>query len=847
MQITYLKDYCESAYLIDSVELDFNLDLTTTVVSSKIYFYRNKNIKQTAALKLSGKNLTLQKILLDGVELSNTDYNIDSEYLVIKADKLANKSFVLEITNTISPDANTSLSGLFRSNALLCTQCEAEGFRAITYYLDRPDVLAKFTTRITADLQQYPKLLSNGNLIEQGELAAGRHFTVWQDPFPKPGYLFALVAGNLEVLEDNFITSSKRDVALKLYVEPGNLPKTAHAMAALKKSMAWDEATYGREYDLDLYMIVAVRDFNMGAMENKGLNIFNDKYVLASARTATDLDYNLIDAVIGHEYFHNWSGNRVTCRDWFQLSLKEGFTVFREHQFAEFVSQSQTALIENVIDLRNRQFAEDAGPLAHAVQPKSYVTINNFYTSTIYEKGAEVIRMLAGMLGWPAFRKGCDLYFDKYDGMAVTIEDFVQCMEQVSKQDLSQFRLWYSEIGTPHVVVQRNYDAENKKYTLEFTSNKKMHIPIALGLLDQSGADLIATRIIELRDRATTVVFDNIAQEPVPSLLRDFSAPVIIKHNLNSRELLLLLQHDSNDFVSWDAAQQYIINLFNNAVTEIPDAFIKVLSIVLQDNTRDYGLRALLISLPSNNYLLENINNVDIDALIQLKTLLRSTIANKLQKILLQVYNDNIITGDYQYNANDVAQRKLKSACLYYLAAVDGSIGIKLVQKQFNNANNMTDKLAALAAINDIDCVAREQLLSAFYQEFKDDPLVVAKWHRLHAATSLPNTHGKITELMQHDSFSINNPNNVYALLGSFSNNLVNFHHSDGSGYNLLQDVVLQLDKSNPQVASRMLECFSNWRKFDSARQTEIRSCVSTINQQAQSQDVLEIVAKILG
>ncbi len=875
---TYLKDYQAPNFWVDSIDLTFDLFETHTKVRAITVFSRNKSVSTDTPLVLDGHDLKLLSVALNGKVLETKDYQVGIDTLTIPN---VPDNFTLQVETEIHPEKNTELSGLFRSKTMFCTQCEAQGFRRMTYFLDRPDVMTKFTTTIFADKDKYPVLLSNGNLIEKGAAEKGRHFAKWQDPFKKPCYLFALVAGPLVAIEDHFLTKSGRLVTLKIFVEWENQDKCAHAMAALKNAMKWDEETYGREYDLDIYMIVAVNDFNMGAMENKGLNIFNSKYVLARPETATDTDFLLIDVVIGHEYFHNWSGNRVTCRDWFQLSLKEGLTVFREHQFSDDISKSAVTLIDHAAGLRSHQFAEDAGPTAHPVRPESYVEINNFYTSTIYEKGAEVIRMIRTLLGKEKFRQGMDLYFERYDGMAVTCEDFVKAMEDASGQDLKQFRLWYSQAGTPEIEVEASFDAATKMYTLTLkqycpptpgqATKLPMHIPVAVGLVSNDGRDLIPTKILSLTEPTQSFQFENIAEKPRPSILREFSAPVKVKLPLSNEDLAFLLAHDSDSFNAWDSGQKlserFILRLVDdirrNAVStngassnstsanvslNMDPLWMKAHQAVLENEQLNPALKVKMLTLPSTSYLIDMVQEADPDAFYHAKKFILETFAGNCRDKFLAHYHSNVTPGLYEYSTELAAKRSYKNLCLGFLTQIHHPESIELALHQWQYANNMTDAFGAVQALADVECKEREIVLNEFYDKWKHDPLVVNKWLRVQAGSILPNTLQQVKNLMQHEAFSITNPNNVYALIGGFSVNLVRFHDKSGAGYRFLADAIIELNKLNPQVAARMMDPFKRWRKFTKDRQEKMQLELERILAQPKlSRDVNEIAMKCLG
>lgn len=864
---TFLKDYKQPSYWIDEVQLQVHLFDDKTKIESILHCRRNLELSEkNAPLVFNGEHLLLKSVVLNDKLLNEKEYKVDENTLTIFN---LPDHFTLKIENEIHPEKNTELSGLYKSNALFCTQCEAQGFRRITYYLDRPDVMAKFTTTIHADKEKYPVLLSNGNCIDKGEEGTTRHWVKWEDPFKKPCYLFALVAGDLVAIEDNFVTASNRLVNLKIFVERENQDKCAHAMRALKQAMRWDEVTYGREYDLDIYMIVAVNDFNMGAMENKGLNIFNSKYILARPETATDTDFQYIDVVVGHEYFHNWSGNRITCRDWFQLSLKEGFTVFREQQFSADITQSAVSLIEQASHLREGQFAEDASPLAHPVRPDSYVEINNFYTSTIYEKGAEVIRMLKTLLGWETFRKGADLYFERYDGQAVTTDDFISAMEAVSKRDLTQFKLWYTQAGTPEITVSEHYDPSIKNYQLTLkqhcpkTPNQEhklpMHIPIAIGLLGKNGQELLPknTSILELKESEETFEFNNIAEKPTLSILRNFSAPVKIKSPLTNESLAFLLANDSDAFNRWDAGQslseRFIFNLTETlqkgGKLTLDPLWFEANQKVLEDKKLDLALKTEILTLPSISYLIEQMESPDIDSLYEVKKFIRQETSKRWENILLKFYHENQTKGIYQYTTPIASIRTFRNFCLGFLIENNNPEFIKLCVEQWRHANNMTDAIGAVYALIDTPCTERDEILSEFYEKAAHDPLLVNKWLRAQAMADLPETLDVVQRLMNHPAFDIKNPNKVYSLIGGFaSGNVIRFHDKSGKAYTFLADTIIKLDKLNPQVASRMLDPFTNWQKFDELRKKKMQIELQRIQSVPKlSKDVFEIVNKCLA
>nr|VFK25753.1 MAG: aminopeptidase N [Candidatus Kentron sp. MB]VFK29742.1 MAG: aminopeptidase N [Candidatus Kentron sp. MB]VFK74893.1 MAG: aminopeptidase N [Candidatus Kentron sp. MB] len=875
----YRKDYTLPDYLIDEIILTFELDEEETMVSSRLVIHRNPKAVTHGAvpLILDGRGLRPDSVVLDGAPLDADDYVVDEERLTIPA---VPERFTLAIVNRIRPQDNTTLEGLYRSSGNFCTQCEAEGFRRITYFADRPDVLAKYTTTIVANKTRYPVLLSNGNPA-RGESADGRHWVRWEDPFPKPCYLFALVAGDLVSLRDEFITRSGRKVGLALYVQRHNLDKCDHAMQSLKKAMAWDEAVFGLEYDLDEYMIVAVDDFNMGAMENKGLNIFNARYVLAKPETATDDDYAAIEEVIAHEYFHNWTGNRVTCRDWFQLSLKEGLTVFRDQEFSASQVARSVKRIRDVRLLRETQFSEDAGPMAHPVRPESYMEISNFYTVTIYEKGAEVIRMIRALLGNEGFLRGIALYLQRHDGEAATIEDFVAAMEEAGQMDLGQFRGWYAQAGTPEVSVEGQYDAEEKTYTLTLAQSCKptpgqpekapFHIPIAVGLLDEHGEDLplkpagevssSRTRVLSLRQRRQQFRFVDIPSPPIPSLLRGFSAPVTLKMTRTPEELAFLLAHDSDPFSRWDAGQTLATRLMLDSIAEyqagrvikvdgiLIDALGKVLKKALADTQSEKGLIAEILNLPTEIYLGMQMECVDVEAIHHVRQFMRRALAEALKEPFLDAYHRYGSHGPYQYSSESAGKRRLKNLCLGFLMELPDPEIPALCLARFEGADNMTDALAALSFLANADCAERQAALQGFERKWRHDPLVMDKWFAAQATSRLSDTLPAVKGLMTHPAFSLKNPNKVRALIGSFcQRNQLRFHRADGAGYIFLADQVLALDAMNPQIAARLLGALSRWRSFDADRQGVMkRELERIVTHPGLSRDTYEIASKTLA
>lgn len=874
-QQTFLVDYQVPDYLIDTVHLHFELDAATTHVRSVLNMHKNPQGAGGCCV-LDGEKLDLVSVKIDGRQLQDNEYQRTEKSLRLSS---LPDTFELEIETTIKPDQNTALEGLYHSGSLLCTQCEAEGFRRISYYLDRPDVMAVFTVSLVADKQAYPIILSNGNLEEQGQFDDGRHWARWHDPHPKPSYLFALVAGDLYCQQDSFTTQSGREVSLQIYVDHENNHKCDHALMSLKQAMKWDEESYGREYDLDVFMIVAVNDFNMGAMENKGLNIFNASCVLASPETATDSDYHRIQGIVGHEYFHNWSGNRVTCRDWFQLSLKEGFTVLRDQQFSGDMNSTAVQRINDVEQLRTMQFAEDAGPMSHPVRPASFIEIRNFYTVTIYEKGAEVVGMIKTIVGANGFRKGTDLYFDRHDGHAVTTDDFVKAIEDANDVDLSQFKRWYSQAGTPELTVESHYDKFNNNVTLTVTQscpatpdqiNKEaFYIPLAVGLLDQNGGALSLqmkgesidfdgdTRVLSITESKQTFVFNNVQSEPAISLLRGFSAPVKMKLKQSVAELAFLMANDSNSFNRWDAGQTLLVatllqlakDVLQQISLTLPSDFIEQFRLVLTDKELAPAFVAKMLSLPTENYLATQMNNADVDAIHRARKFLKKTLAIGLKDDFTKIYQQCNSSKKYQFNADDMAQRSLKNTCLSYLMATDDPMQTQRCLKQMKQSDNMTDTLAGLVSLANQAGPEGEHALRAFYEQWQHDRLVVDKWLTVQAQSSLPATLLRIKGLMKHSAFSIKNPNNVRALIGQFCrNNPINFHAKDGSGYRFLTEQILVLNKLNPQVASRILGAFNSWRQYDETRQDLMKQALSEIaNSDGLSADVYEVVTKYLA
>ncbi|MGV6394728.1 aminopeptidase N [Pseudomonas caspiana] len=881
-QMIYLKDYQAPEYLIDETHLTFELFDDHSLVHAQLVMRRNPaRGAGLPPLVLDGQLLELLSVQLDDTELSAADYQLTPDHLTLHPKA---ESFTVDTSVRIHPETNTALEGLYKSSGMFCTQCEAEGFRKITYYLDRPDVMSKFTTTLSADKHNFPVLLSNGNPIASGPEDDGRHWATWEDPFMKPAYLFALVAGDLWCVEDKFTTMSQREVTLRIYVEPENIDKCQHAMTSLQKSMRWDEETYGREYDLDIFMIVAVNDFNMGAMENKGLNIFNSSAVLARAETATDAAHQRVEAIVAHEYFHNWSGNRVTCRDWFQLSLKEGFTVYRDSGFSADMNSATVKRIQDVAYLRTHQFAEDAGPMAHAVRPDSFIEISNFYTLTVYEKGSEVVGMIHTLLGAAGFRKGSDLYFERHDGQAVTCDDFIKAMEDANGVDLTQFKRWYSQAGTPRLVVSESYDSAAKTYSLTFRqscpttpgqpgeSKKPFVIPVELGLLDKQGGEIAlrlqgeeaaggTTRVISVTEAEQTFTFVDIAEQPLPSLLRGFSAPVKLSFPYNRDQLMFLMQHDSDGFNRWDAGQQLSVQVLQELIGQyqkgqpmvLDQRLVTALGTVLADTSLDQAMIAEMLSLPGEAYLTEISEIADVDAIHAAREFVRKQLADSLFDGLWARYTANRQVSKatpYVAEAEHFARRALQNIALSYLMLSEKPEVLAATIEQFDSADNMTERLTALAVlVNSPFTAEKDKALAVFAENFKDNPLVMDQWFSVQAGSPLPGGLDRVKALMHHPAFNIKNPNKVRALIGAFAGqNLINFHAADGSGYRFLADLVIQLNGFNPQIASRQLAPLTRWRKYDSARQALMKAELVRIRDSGElSSDVFEVVSKSLA
>ncbi|HGS4905267.1 TPA: aminopeptidase N [Vibrio parahaemolyticus] len=861
-QAKYRKDYQAPSHTITDIDLTFDLYDNDTIVTALSKVVQKG---ESTTLELDGEGLELRSVKVNGEDWAHHEVK---EASLVLSDLPA--EFELEIITKIDPEANTALEGLYKSGGAFCTQCEAEGFRRITYYLDRPDVLAKYTTKVIADKATYPYLLSNGNRIAQGEAENSRHWVQWQDPHPKPAYLFALVAGDFDVLRDKYTTMSGRNVDLEIFVDKGNLDRAGHAMTSLINSMKWDEERFGLEYDLDIYMIVAVDFFNMGAMENKGLNIFNSKFVLANDQTATDRDYLGIEAVIGHEYFHNWTGNRVTCRDWFQLSLKEGLTVFRDQEFSSDLGSRAVNRIDNVRIIRGPQFAEDASPMSHPIRPDKVIEMNNFYTLTVYEKGSEVIRMYHTLLGEEGFQKGMKLYFERHDGTAATCEDFVSAMEDATGVELKQFRLWYSQSGTPTLRVNSEYNAEAKTYALtveQFTEatqdqadKQALHIPFDIELYDSKGQviPLIINgesvhNVLDIKQDKQTFVFENVAEQPVPSLLREFSAPVKLEYDYSDAELIFLMKHATNDFARWDASQmllakyirQNVTNVQTGSEVQLSEDLIDAFRGVLLDENLEPAFIAQVFSLPSINEITGWYKQIDVDAVDTVLNNITVSLSAALEDELSATYH-TLKQAEYTIDHAAIGKRALRNQCLQFLAHTDK--GNTLVKAQYEAANNMTDTIAAMSAANSAQLECREELMADYSDKWKHDGLVMDKWFALQGTNPAEDALEKVKATMNHEAFSLKNPNRTRSLIGSFlAANPVRFHEKSGSGYQFAGEILRQLNDSNPQVASRMIDPLLKFRKYDEARQAMIRAELEKLKAMDNlAKDLFEKVTKAL-
>ena len=874
-QTIFRKDYSPPAYLVDTVELGFDLDPARTIVANRVTMRQNP-ASRSRDIVLHGEEIELVALRMNGKPLSPSQYELSNSTLTIRK---APANVVLEIETLCAPVDNSTLSGLYVSNGNFFTQCEAEGFRRITFFPDRPDVMAKYTVMLRADKNLYPVLLSNGNLIEQGDLADGRHYAKWEDPFKKPSYLFALVAARLVCQEERYTLKSGREVLLQVWVEEGNLDKTDYAMQSLKNSIRWDEERFGLELDLDRFMIVAVGDFNMGAMENKGLNIFNTKFVLANPRVATDVDFSGIEAVVGHEYFHNWTGNRVTCRDWFQLSLKEGLTVFRDQEFsADMIgtdSGRAVTRIDQVRTLRQAQFPEDAGPMSHPVRPDSFVEINNFYTVTVYEKGAEVVRMYQTLVGRDGFRKGMDLYFERHDGQAVECDDFRAAMADANGRDFTQFERWYSQAGTPVVKAVTRYDAAAQTYDITLSQScppsagqaEKLpfHIPVAVGLLGADGRDLplqlqgaavstSTTMVLELTAPSQTFRFTGVKEAPTPSILRNFSAPVILEYDYTDAQLMHLFSQDSDPVNRWEAGQRLAMERLlklTDAVAKgqpltLDDTFIQAQRRVLTDATLDPAFRELALILPSEVIIAEQMDVVEPQAIHTARQFMRRIIAAALKTELLAAYHANQTPGAYSPDALSAGKRALKNLALSYLLITPAAAELKLAQQQFAGATNMTDRAAALISLIHSGSDASKQLQS-FYSDFEHEALVIDKWFAMQASAPTADV-AAVRKLMQHPAFTLKNPNRARSLIFNFTGaNPSQFHAADGSAYDFWAEYVIKLDAINPQVAARLARGMDRWRRYTPALQAHMKRALEKVAARAKlSNDVLEVVSKAL-
>ncbi len=867
------QDYRPPAYRVDSVHLEFELYEDRAEVTAHLALRRAEDAAPDTALELDGVGLELLEVTLDSRRLGSEDYRLQPGALTIPE---VPAQFELSTRVRLAPQENTSLQGLYRSGGLFCTQCEAQGFRHITFYPDRPDVMAPFTTTVSADRTRYPVLLANGNPVASGDAADGRHWVRWEDPFPKPSYLFALVAGDLACLEDRHRTGSGRDIALHIYTEPRNRDATGHAMQALKAAMAWDEATYGLKCDLDCYMIVAVDDFNMGAMENKGLNIFNSRYILATPDTATDRDYDNVEAVVGHEYFHNWTGNRVTLRDWFQLSLKEGLTVFREQQFSAERGGAAVHRIDQVRGLRTAQFPEDAGPMAHPVRPDSYLEINNFYTATVYVKGAEVIRMLHTLLGRETFIRGVQLYLERNDGRAVTCEALLEALEEVSGRDLSQFALWYAQAGTPRLTASHRYLPDTGQLQLTLRQHTPptpgqarkvaLHVPVRLALIGADGARLplqlageatpaaSPSRVLELTDAEARFEFTGLTQAPVPSLLQDFSAPVKLAHDLDADQLAFLFAHDCDPFNRWDAGQtlacRLLLDRAGGVTGPLPASFLEGFRAILETALEaDRALAAEALTLPGETYLGEQMEPVDVDGIHQAREGLRRELGHSEADAWGRIYRQLAPRGAYRPDAEAAADRRLRHLALGYLVAADPAAHLETALHQYQTADNLSDRLAALTLLADLEDPRAEEALADFHRRWRHEPLLLDKWFSVQARSRRPDTLERVRGLAEHPDFQPRNPNRLRALIGAFAEgNPAAFHRPDGQGYTLLAEHVIRLDRVNPQVAARLALPLSRWRGHMPRRRELMREQLRRIFGRGDlSKDLFEVVSKSLA
>ncbi|WP_455475676.1 aminopeptidase N [Bartonella sp. B17] len=865
-----LEDYKPTPYAIPKTQLHFCLEPTRTRVTATLLIEARQNTKEKTPLALSGNDLTLISVAINGEILDKSSYKSTSSHLEITAPPVT--PFTLQLVTEVNPEKNRTLMGLYLSNGVYCTQCEAEGFRRITYFYDRPDVLSTYTVKIEADSQTIPILLSNGNLLQTGTLDGNRHFAIWEDPHPKPSYLFALVGGNLDKLENHFTTVSGRHVKLGIYVEKGKTERAVYAMDALKRSMRWDEQHFGREYDLDVFNIVAVSDFNMGAMENKGLNIFNDKYILADPQTATDHDYRNIERVIAHEYFHNWTGNRITCRDWFQLCLKEGLTVYRDQEFSSDQNIRSLQRIENIKTLKATQFIEDAGPLAHPVRPRQYSQINNFYTTTVYEKGAEVVRMIHTIVGSTLFRKGMDLYFQRHNGQACTIEDFIACFAEVSDRDFSQFMLWYEQAGTPNVEIDSHYSdgilTINAKQHIPATPQqsikKPMLIPIAFGLLGHNGEPItyeadtdIQSDVMLLSKENQTFILRGLREKPVLSLLRNFSAPIILHTPFNESELIFLAKNDSNQINRWQSLNHLMTRALIQAIQDktlttetIPSILLELIETIVTNESLEPEFRAFCLSLPSEVELSHIIGkNIDPDCIHHVRNQFLASIAHTHQKLFTKIYAQMQIEKPYLPNTVQAGKRALRNIILDYLSIAEAKPN--RAATQYAIADNMTDRIASITTLvkHFNESKQTQDALNDFENRYQHDPLVMDKWFSIQAIVAGESTLDHVKKLMQHPLFSQDNPNRVHALIGVFaSKNLTGFNRIDGASYNFLCQLILNIDKENPQLASRLLTTMRSWQQLEPIRRQKLETALKTIVATPQlSSDLTDIIKRMLA
>ena len=872
----YLSDYTPPGFLIETVDLTFDLDPDLTLVTGRSSFKRNPESEiGTPALVLDGEGMTLDRVLIDGQTVPPSQMDLQIDKLVIAQ---VPDQFELTISTKIKPAENKALEGLYVTNGRFCTQCEVQGFRRITYFLDRPDVLSRYRVELRADRKKFPVLLSNGNQVESGVLEDGRQYSVWDDPFPKPCYLFALVAGDLARLESDYETASNKTVSLNLFVEPGKEAKADYALESLKRAMDWDERVFGLEYDLDVFNIVAVSDFNMGAMENKSLNIFNDKFILADPETATDSDFAWIESVVAHEYFHNWTGNRITCRDWFQLSLKEGLTVFRDQQFSADMRSASVQRIEDVRSLRATQFAEDSGPLAHPVRPDSYAEINNFYTHTVYEKGAEVVRMVHTILGAEAFRRGMDLYIERHDGQAVTCEDFISAMADASKTSLDQFLLWYRQAGTPHIRAKGSYEVDSGVYTLSLhqtcrppngeDKSQPFHIPLRVGFVDSVLGDVgtcaegkdetpCSTHILPLQEARKEYRFSGFPSEctaPIVSLNRGFSAPVIISIERSPKDLATLMAKDPDSFVRWDAAQELAIvvligEIEGNRNSDALDEYLRSIDSILSNTDGDPAATAQLITLPSEAVLSERMEVIDPNAIYEARKRIATLLAEENKTALEARYAMFDLKREFRPDAKDAGERALRNTALACLVHDKAGHGITLALQQYEQANNMTDRWSALHCLNDIECKQRSDALAHFSARYADEPLVLDKWLSLEAKSATEGTLERVKKLLTHPSYNGKNPNRIRALVGSFANgNAIGFHNGRGDGYKFVADQILEINQFNPQVAARLAGAFQKWKRYGGGRNNLMKTELERMGREkALSQDVKDIVTRSLS